>query len=128
MGNLTLTEILSAWRDLFWIFVVPYKISHLFDNKNTLWLKIYPCFRSKITTCNLPTWPGLPCTLFCAEIKKNILIYLPNKIKSVDEFIVGLLKTIIDRMFPMILRIAIVLTTPPHKTCLPNLSQWIARI
>ena len=62
MGNLTLTEILSAWRDLFWIFVVPYKISHLFNNKNTIWLKIYPCFQSQITTCNLPTWPGKPCS------------------------------------------------------------------
>ena len=45
----------------FWIFEVPYKISHLFDNKNTIWLKIYPCFRSQITTCNFPTWPGTPC-------------------------------------------------------------------
>ena len=74
MGNLTLTEILSAWRDLFWIFVVPYKISNLFDNKNTIWLKIYPCFRSQITTCNLPTWPGTPCiylvyTTGCLKVK-----------------------------------------------------------
>ena len=68
MGNLTLTEILSAWRDLFWIFVVPYKISHLFNNKNTIWLKIYPCFRSQITTCNLPTWPGKPCIIIVVII------------------------------------------------------------
>ena len=67
MGNLTLTEILSAWQDLFWIFVVPNKISNLFDNKNTIWLKIYPWFRSQITTCNLPTWPRTPCRIlyFC---------------------------------------------------------------
>ena len=63
MGNLTLTEILSAWRDLFWIFVVPYKISHLFDNKYIIWLKIYQWFWSRITTCNLPTWPRTPCIL-----------------------------------------------------------------
>ena len=47
----------------FWIFVVPYKISHPFDYKNTIWLKIYPCFWSQITTCNLPTWPGEPCMM-----------------------------------------------------------------
>ena len=72
MGNLTLTEILSAWRDLFWIFVVPYKISNLFDNKNTIWLKIYQWFRSQITTCNLPTWPRTP----CSTMKTSVHLYL----------------------------------------------------
>ena len=58
-----MTDILSAWRFFFKIFVVPYKIPHLCDHKNTIWLKIYPGFLSQITICNLPTWPESPCTL-----------------------------------------------------------------
>ena len=45
----------------FWIFLVPYKISHLCDYKNTIRLKIYTCLLSEITIYNFPTWPGCPC-------------------------------------------------------------------
>ena len=51
----------------FWIFVVPYKISHPCDNKNTFWLKIYPCFLSHITIYNFPIWPETPCILISIE-------------------------------------------------------------
>ena len=39
----------------FWIFEVPYKISHLFYNKSTIWLKIHPCFLSQISNNHLST-------------------------------------------------------------------------
>ena len=42
----------------FWIFMVPYKIPHLCNNKNTIWLKIYTCFLSEITIYDFPTCPG----------------------------------------------------------------------
>ena len=45
----------------FWIFVVPYKIHHLCDNKNTFWLKIYPGFLSQIAIYNFPIWTETPC-------------------------------------------------------------------
>ena len=45
----------------FWIFMLPYKIPHLCNNKNTIWLKIYTCFLSEITIYNFPTCPGWPC-------------------------------------------------------------------
>ena len=45
----------------FWIFMVPYKIPHLCNNKNTIWLIIYTCFLSEIAIYNFPTCPGWPC-------------------------------------------------------------------
>ena len=63
----------------FWIFVVPYKISHLFDNKNTIQLKIYPCFLSEITIYNFQFDPTNPvhtpilCTVYlhCCYITRT---------------------------------------------------------
>ena len=55
----------------FWIFVVPYKISHLCKNKNTILLKIYPCFLSQITIYYFPTWPGSPCIIQSMHINSK---------------------------------------------------------
>ena len=56
-----LTEILIALQYFFLIFMVPYKIPHLCNNKNTIWLKINTCFLSETTIYNFPTCPGWPC-------------------------------------------------------------------
>ena len=57
----------------FWIFMVPYKIPHLCNNKNTIWLKIYTCFLSEITIYNFPTWPGCPCIIILYS--QSLLVY-----------------------------------------------------
>ena len=55
-------ECLPLGDSFFWILLVPYKISYLCNNENTIWLKICSWFLFEITIYNLPTWPGKPCT------------------------------------------------------------------
>ena len=82
MWYVALTKILSAFWDFFWIFVVPYKIPHLCNNQNTIWLKICPCFLSEITCYNLPTWPGKPC------MSKYWTKYLKTKLMKKGTFFI----------------------------------------
>ena len=72
-------------RIFFWIFVVPYKISHLCDNKNTFWLKIYPYFLSQITIYNFPIWPGSPCRYTIRQMVSGWLVLLDRMALNIDQ-------------------------------------------
>ena len=74
----------------FWIFMVPYKIPHLCNNKNTIWLKIYTCFLSEITIYNFPTCPGWPCRI-SAGLDENCGFFTNSNVLGQSTYFLGTL-------------------------------------
>ena len=68
-------------RFFFWIFVVPYKNPHVCNDKNTILLKVYPCFLSPITIYNFPLCPG-----YCFKCIKK---YVTKPMESLLKLIVN---------------------------------------